>query len=144
MHECVCAHVCCDMPRSATPNSHIHLPLLHVPPPVNYCPTPDPTLPIPAGPVAKKKTKKKNSPKQGNHFAPLWGGYSLWICQPNLGPSSLGSCAQQAPSAPPVHGGLWNEPPDSRLWRCAFVQQLQGGIDDWLHLCVCETLDLQR
>lgn len=66
-------HVCCDMPRSATPNSHIHLPLLHVPPPVNYCPTPDPTLPIPAGPFAKKK----NSPEKGNHFAPLWGVFTV-------------------------------------------------------------------
>lgn len=49
-------HVCCDMPASSTPNSHTY-PLLHMRP-ASYCPTPDPTLPIPAGPVAKKKKKQ--------------------------------------------------------------------------------------
>lgn len=103
------------------------------------------TWPHPAHP--HRARRKKTVPRRGTIFPPC-GGQSLWICQSNSGPSSLGSRAQQAHSAPPVDGGLWNELPDSRLWRCAFVRQLQGGIDDWLHLCfrnraTPETLDLQ-
>lgn len=135
MHECihihasacVCAHVCCDMPISSTPSWTIYPSSI----PPSYCPIPDPTLLNSAGPAAK------TGMRGGTVFQPC-GGQSLWIHQSNLGPSPLGSCAQQAPFSPPEDGGLWNESPDSRPWRHAFVLLQQGGIDDWLHLCVCE------
>lgn len=96
-----------------------HLLQPHAPPPYpqGYCPTPDPALPGPSGPVAKKKKKKM---WRGTVFCPH-GGQSVWICQPSLGPSPLGCGAQQAPSSPQEDGGLWNEPSDSRLQRRAFV-----------------------
>lgn len=92
---CVCAHVCCDMPISSTPPSTTYPSSI----PPSYCPTPDPTLPIPAGPVAKTGMRR------GTVFHPC-GGQSLWIRQPNLGPSPLGSRAQQALFNPPEDGGL--------------------------------------
>lgn len=131
-------HVCCDMPISSAPNSHTYPSSICAPPAT--APHLTPPCPSPQGP------SQKTVPRRGTIFHPC-GGQSLWICQPNSEPSSLGSCAQQAHSAPWVDGGLWNEPPDSRLrWR-AFVRQLQGGIDVWLHLCfrnraTPETLDL--
>lgn len=92
---CVCARVCCDMPISSTPNSTTYPSSM----PPSYCPTPDPTLLISAGPAAK------TGMRGGTVFHPC-GGQSLWIRQPNLGPSPLGSCAQQAFFSPPEDGGL--------------------------------------
>lgn len=43
--------------------------------------------------------------KKGTVFHPC-GGQSLWIRQASLGPSPLGSRAQQAPTTPPEDGGL--------------------------------------
>lgn len=67
-HACVCvrARVCCDMPISSTPPSTTYPSSI----PPSYCPTPDPTLPSPAGPVAKKDEK-------GNRFPPLWGAVTV-------------------------------------------------------------------
>lgn len=83
--------------------------------------------------------------RMGTVFHPC-GGQSLWIHQPSLRSSTLGSGAQQAPSIPlqpPKRQRPLNWPPDSRLQRRAFVWHLWGGIDDWLHLCVCEHANLE-
>lgn len=143
MHECihiyacvyVCACVCCDRPVSSTPPLTAH-PLLHTPQLLPHT-WPHPTQPCGA-------FCKKTRMRRGTVFHPC-GGQSMWICQGSLGPSSLGSSAQQAPTTPPEDGGLWNEPPDSRLQRHAFVWGLwgSGGIDDWLHLCVREHATLE-
>lgn len=52
-----------------------HLLQPHAPPPYpqGYCPTPDPALPGPSGPVAKKKKKDV----KGNRFLPPWGAVSV-------------------------------------------------------------------
>lgn len=72
--------------------------------PASSCPTPDPTLPTPAGPV----------PRRGAISPPACGGQSLWICQPNSGPSSLGSGAQQAHSTPqPQWMGVFEKSPQT-------------------------------
>lgn len=110
------------------------------PPPYPPAAAPHLTPPCPA-----LQALSQNRMRRGTVFHHC-GGQSLRISQPSLGPSPLGSGAQQAPCSPPVDGGLWNEPPDSRLWRHVFVQWLWRGwgINDWLHLCVCDHAHQQR
>ncbi|KAK5899556.1 hypothetical protein CesoFtcFv8_009020 [Champsocephalus esox] len=55
------------MPISSTPPSTTGPSSI----PPSYCPTPDPTLPSPAGPVAKKEDEK------GNRFPPRWGAVTV-------------------------------------------------------------------
>lgn len=96
MHECihthacfcVCARVCCDMPISSTPPSTADPSSI----PPSYCPTPDPTLPGPAGTVAKKKDEK------GNRFPPLWGAVTV---DPSAQLRALSS-GQRCPAGPPT------------------------------------------
>lgn len=85
---CVCACMCCDMPISSTP------------PPYPPATAPHLTPPCPALQGLSQKGMRR-----GTVFHPC-GGQSLWIRQPSLGPSPMGSGAQQAPSSPPEDGGL--------------------------------------
>lgn len=94
------------------------------------------TWPRPAQP---RRACRKKGMRRGTVFHPC-GGQSLWIRQPSLGPSPLGSGAQQAPSSPPrgrrplkwaprlqtpetwlcpvAAGGHWWLTPSLCLWTC--------------------------
>lgn len=84
---------------------------------------PHPALTGPTEPVAKEDEK-------GDCFLPH-GGQSLWIHQPSLKPSPLGSGAQQAPFSPQEDGGLWNNPPAPDSRDMLFVWQ-RWGVHWWL------------
>lgn len=71
--------------------------LLRPPTPPPYPPATAPHL-TPPCPALQGLSQK--GMRRGTVFHP-GGGQSLWISQPSLGPSPLGSGAQQAPSSPP-------------------------------------------
>lgn len=122
-YPCMCLRMCmCVLWHAYLLHTSFDcLPLLHNPKQLPH------TWPHPAQPC---RACRKKGVRRGTVFHPC-GGQSLWIRQPSLGPSPLGSSAQQAPTSPPEDGGLWNEPPDSRLQRHAFVRGLQGGWGHW-------------
>lgn len=88
LHTHAHTHICCDMPASSMPNSHTY--------PSSTCapPAPAPHLTPPCPPLQAQSRGEEPFPP------PACGGQSLWICQPNSGPSSLGNVAQQAHSTP--------------------------------------------
>lgn len=67
-HMCLRVYmcVCCYTPISSATPSTIYPSSI----PSSYCPTPDPALPSPTGPVAKKH-------ERGNCFPPLWGAITV-------------------------------------------------------------------
>lgn len=105
MHKCVhtyasvcaCAHVCLDMPIFSTPNSSNRPPLLQNP----QATAPHLTPPC----LSLQGLSQKTAMRRGTVFHPC-GGQSLWIHQPNLGPSPVGSHAQQVLFNSPEDGGL--------------------------------------
>lgn len=94
MHVLVCPRICVVTCLSP---AHL-LPLLHT----LQATAPHLTWPCPA---LQGQSQKKRKKRRGTVFYPC-GGQSLWIRQPSLGPSPVGSGAQQAPSSPQEDGGL--------------------------------------
>lgn len=90
IHTCMCLYVCMSVLWHACLSPNPSLTLV----PRDNRPTPDPALHC----LALQSQLQKRM-RMGTVFHPC-GGQSVWIHQPSLGSSTLGSGAQQAPSSP--------------------------------------------